>query len=40
MGHVEGGGEAWIVAIVILMIMGGKWGYRFGKKRGFKRPVP
>lgn len=40
LGHMEGGGELWIVTIVILMIVGGKWGYQFGKKRGFKRPEP
>lgn len=40
LGHIEGLGELWIAVIVILMIIGGKWGYQFGKKRGFKRPEP
>ena len=40
LGHMEGGGELLIVTSVILMIIGGKWGYQFGKKRGFKRPEP
>jgi MFS family permease len=30
----------WILAIVVLSIIGGIWGYRFGKKRSFKRPEP
>lgn len=40
LGHIEGGGELWIVATVVLSTVGGAWGYRFGKKRGFKRPEP
>ena len=40
LGHIEGGGEVWIAAFVILGLAGGVWGYRFGKKRGFKRPEP
>ncbi len=39
-GHIDGLGLVWIVTIVILMIIGGKWGYVFGEKRGFKRPEP
>ena len=40
LGRIEGGGEVWIAAFVILGIVGGVWGYRFGKKKGFKRPEP
>ncbi len=37
-GRMEGGGEIWIALTASLMILGGKWGYGFGKKRDFKRP--
>jgi len=40
LGHIEGGGELSIFVTVLLMVLGGVWGYRFGKKRGFKRPEP
>ena len=40
LGHIEGGGELSIFATVVFMVLGGVWGYRFGKKRGFKRPEP
>jgi len=36
LAHIEGGGELWILAMVVLTIVGGIWGYRFGKKRGFR----
>jgi DNA-binding transcriptional ArsR family regulator len=40
LGRIEGGGELWIAAIVMLSVVGGVWGYRFGRKRGFRRPEP
>lgn len=36
--HMEGGGELWILMLVIGAIVGGIAGYRFGKKRGFQKP--
>jgi len=36
LAHLEGGGELWILATVVLIIVGGIAGYRFGKKRGFR----
>lgn len=38
LGHIEGGGEVWIASFVVLGLAGGVWGYRFGRKRSFKRP--
>jgi peptidoglycan/LPS O-acetylase OafA/YrhL len=38
LGHIEGGGELSIFATMVLMILGGVWGYRVGKKRGFQKP--
>lgn len=39
-GQIEGIGQVWIATMIILIIISGKWGYEFGKKRGFKRPEP
>ncbi len=39
-GQIEGLGDVWIVLLIVFAIAGGKLGYSFGKKRGFRRPEP
>jgi CDP-diglyceride synthetase len=36
--HMEGGGELWILMLVVGSVVGGIGGYRFGKRRGFQKP--
>jgi hypothetical protein len=36
--RMEGGGELWILMLVIGSIVGGIAGYQFGKRRGFQKP--